>query len=107
MWNGACHIFERRQLSLRRHKKGPLMKKNYLRKLGLSLTISAALLGASDLANAQGRHGRGEERSQENQEAREQRQQQRQQERDNRRQADQQQRQAAQQQRQSDQQQRW
>src|SRR5687767_8255776 len=48
-------------------------KVNHLKRLGISLAVSAALLGASDLATAQGRRGRGEERRQENQAAREQR----------------------------------
>src|SRR6185369_2128791 len=53
-------------------------KVNYLKQIGLSLAISTLVLGAGDVANAQGRRGRGEERSQENQAAREQRQQERQ-----------------------------
>src|SRR5262245_51023345 len=59
--------------------KGTLKKVKHLKKLGLSLAVSAMLFGASDIASAQGRRGRGEERSQENQAEREQRQQQRQQ----------------------------
>src|SRR5690349_6092041 len=54
------------------------IKVNYLKQVGLSLAMGALVFGASDLANAQGRRGRGEERSQENQAAREQRQQERQ-----------------------------
>jgi len=50
-----------------------------LKKLGVTLAICAMLPAASNIANAQGRRGRGEERRQENQAAREQRQQERQQ----------------------------
>src|SRR6185369_15274813 len=75
-----------RHLSPPAKKKGPLMNAELLKRLALSLTVSAAMLGASELANAQGRRGRGEERSQENQAARDQRQQQRQQEQQNRQQ---------------------
>ena len=64
-----------------------------LKQIGLSLAIATLVIGASDIASAQGRRGRGEERRQENQAAREQRQEERQNRR-NEQQAQQQQQQS-------------
>ena len=50
----------RRPLSALSVLKGTMSKVKHLKEIGLTLAISATLLGASDIANAQGRRGRGE-----------------------------------------------
>ena len=71
-WNASCE--NRCRNSLRGLQKGSLgMNGKYWKRAAMSLAMSAAVIGASSLANAQGRRGRGEERSQENQQQRDQR----------------------------------
>ena len=57
------------------------MNRKYWKRAAVSVGMAGALLSTSSLASAQGRRGRGEERSQQNQAERQQRQQERSQER--------------------------
>src|SRR5262249_47344983 len=92
-------------LSAARVKGKVLMKGKYWKRMAVSVAMSAALLATSSLANAQGRRGRGEERSQQDQAERDQRQQQRAQERQQQQQQSNQDRQQRWEQRQQQQQQ--